>query len=75
MENAALALIDVATREIVEVNHRFVELFGYSIPDDSPLFVDQIVMESITVLVDFYENRLLQQSLWQPEPRIIGAQW
>ena len=65
----AIALIDIATREIVEVNHRFVELFGYSLPEDSPLFVDQIVMESKTVLDDLFETRLKQQSILQPEPR------
>ena len=34
----ALALVDLETQEIVEVNRRFTELFGYTLPADAPLF-------------------------------------
>ncbi len=41
----ALALIDLETREIVEVNHRFNELLGYFLPADAPLCVNEIAMD------------------------------
>ena len=38
----ALALVDLEKREVVEVNRRFTELFGYSLPEDAPLTVENI---------------------------------
>lgn len=39
----ALALVDMRTQEIVEVNRRFTELLGYSLPADAPLYLEQFV--------------------------------
>ena len=39
----ALALVDAKTQEIVEINHQFTKLFGYSLPEDAPLYVKQVV--------------------------------
>lgn len=46
----ALALIDVETREIVEINPRFTEMLGYSLPEHAPLYVHQFVMDSQSVM-------------------------
>ena len=36
-----LALIDIQTLEVMEVNQRFTDMFGYSLPEDAPLYVDK----------------------------------
>lgn len=46
----ALALIDVETREFVEINPRFTEMLGYSLPEHAPLYVHQLVMDSQSVM-------------------------
>ena len=40
----AVALIDLETQELVEINRSFTELFGYSLPEDSPLYAQQCAM-------------------------------
>ena len=42
----AIALIDPVTNEILECNHRFSEILGYKLPDDSPLCIDSITHAS-----------------------------
>lgn len=56
----ALALIDIQTQEIVEVNRRFTELAGYSLPEDAPLYVNRLVMNSSNALNRRY-NKLLRK--------------
>ena len=41
----AQALVDIQTQEIVEINRRVTELFGYSLPADAPLYLKQVAME------------------------------
>ena len=38
----ALAVIEVQTKEIVEVNRKFAEIMGYSLPHDAPLYINRI---------------------------------
>ena len=45
----ALALVDMESREAVEVNRRFTELFGYSLPEDAPLYVSKYVADSQSI--------------------------
>ena len=42
----AIALMDPASRLIIEVNPRFTEWFGYRLPDDAPLPLEKIVLDS-----------------------------
>lgn len=67
----AIALIDMQTRELVEVNHRFVDMFGYELPQDSPLYVDEIVIDSPEAIKELYSRKLPQKRIWQPESRIM----
>lgn len=67
----AIALIDLETREIVEINHRFVEMFGYQIPQDSPLFVDDCVIDDPAEIEDLYNRKLREKRIWQPEARTM----
>ncbi len=38
----ALAVMDIQTKEIVEVNRKFTEIIGYSLPHDAPLYINRI---------------------------------
>ena len=55
----ALALVDLEKREVVEVNRRFTELFGYSLPEDAPLTVDKYMTDS-QEQKDVVYNKLLR---------------
>lgn len=57
----ALALIDIETQEIVEINHRFTELLGYSLPEDAPLYVYKLVIDTQTNIDKRYTVTLRQQ--------------
>lgn len=57
----ALALIDIEIQEIVEVNRRFTELLGYSLPEDSPLYVNKVVLDSKENLENRYGKMASQQ--------------
>jgi len=50
----AQSVVDIQSQEIVEVNRRFTELFGYSLPEDAPLYVNKVTMESGDVTVRRY---------------------
>lgn len=41
----AVALIDPQTGEFIEVNRRFTEWFGFSLPDDAPLYRSHILFD------------------------------
>ena len=43
----AQAVIDIKTQEIVEINRRVTELFGYSLPEDAPLYAKQVAKEPL----------------------------
>ena len=45
----AVALIDPIEMEIIEVNPRFTEWFGYSLPADAPLFIESLVVDGMQV--------------------------
>ena len=57
----ALALVEISTQQVVEVNHSFTELLGYSLPKDTPLYVNRFVNDSQINLDKFYNEILLQQ--------------
>ena len=65
----ALAVIDINTQEVVEVNQRFTELFGYSLPQDAPLYVNQFVVDSQTNLDRYYHETIRQQNVLVSEVR------
>ena len=67
----ALALVDVQTQEVVEINRRFTELFGYSLPEDAPLHVIDVVVESKTNLDRLYNVTLQQQSALSPRSMLL----
>ena len=67
--NEALALVDIETQEIVEVNRRHKELFGYSLPEDAPLYANKIVVDSGNYLERLYNVTLKQQSVIPTEMR------
>ena len=57
----ALALIDIETQELVEINNRFTELLGYSLPEDAPLYVNKLVIDTQTNIDRRYSITLRQQ--------------
>jgi PAS domain S-box-containing protein len=65
----ALALIDAKTQEVVEVNRRFTELFGYCLPEDAPLYVCDFVVDSKQNLDRIYNVALWDQPALVPELR------
>ena len=53
----AIAIIDfMESRQIVEVNARFTEWFGYSLPEDAPLTVDKILIDEEDRQESYYER-------------------
>ena len=64
----ALALVDIETNEIVEVNRRFTELFGYSLPADKPIYIRQIAVKPERETDQHYKNVLKQH--FSPESAI-----
>ena len=67
----AMSLIDIQTRRVVEVNRRFTELFGYSLPEDAPLFSDKCVVDSDTNLDKIYTDTLKHERVLESEIRIV----
>ncbi len=65
----ALALIDVQTQEVVEVNRRFTELFGYCLPEDAPLYASDFVVDSKQSLDRIYNGAFRDQPVLMPEMR------
>lgn len=66
----ALAVVDIQTQEVVEVNRRFTELVGYSLPEDAPLYVDKFVVDSKSNLDRLYSTLLTRQRDLPVETRI-----
>lgn len=64
----ALALVDGTTQEVVEVNRRFAELLGYSLPQDAPLYVQQFVVDAKGNLDKIYD--VTQQNHHQAQAQI-----
>jgi len=65
-----LALVDIETREVVEINRRFSEMLGYSLPADSPLYNYQCVVDSQQNFDRYYNETLRQQRILPTELRI-----
>jgi sigma-B regulation protein RsbU (phosphoserine phosphatase) len=62
----ALALIDIESQEVIEVNRRFTELFGYSLPEDAPLHASKYV-------VDWQDNTAARLKTTLTQPRCLPA--
>ena len=65
----ALLLVEIQTQQVLEVNRRFTELLGYSLPEDAPLYVKQFVHSSQEELDHLYNVTLAQQRFIPAEPR------
>ena len=65
----ALLLVEIQTQQVLEVNRRFTELLGYSLPKDAPLFVKQFVHASQEELDHLYNFVLSEQRFIPAEPR------
>ena len=66
----ALALVDIEKREVVEVNRRFTELFGYSLPEDAPLTIDKYMTDSQEHKDRIYNTTLREQRVLTPEEKV-----
>jgi len=67
----ALALVNIRTREVVEVNRRYTELLGYSLPEDAPLYVNKVMIGSQKKIDRLYDTVLKQQRVLEPEALIF----
>jgi len=56
----AVALLDPDTWRFIEVNRQFTEWFGYSLPEDAPLYRDSLRIDEGTVLSQ-HDDLLLSQ--------------
>ena len=65
----AQLLVEIQTQQVLEVNRRFTELLGYSLPEDAPLYVKQFVHSSQEELDHLYNVTLAQQRFIPAEPR------
>lgn len=65
----ALLLVEIQTQQVLEVNRRFTELLGYSLPADAPLYVKQFVHASQEELDHLYNVVLSEQRFIPAEPR------
>ena len=70
----ALLLVDIETREVVEVNRRFNELLGYFLPEDAPLSVNKIMVDSDNNLGEVFNDRLSRQRYLPRESRLYRHQ-
>ena len=70
----ALLLVDIETREVVEVNRRFSELLGYFLPEDAPLSVNKIMVDSDSNLDEGFNDTLSGQHHLPCESRLYRHQ-
>jgi PAS domain S-box-containing protein len=66
----ALVLVDIETQEVVEVNRRFTEMLGYSLPEDAPLHVNRFGTDSQSNRDSRYKS-LIQRRLLPVEIKIL----
>lgn len=62
--------MDSQTREVVEVNRRFSDLLGCSLPEDAPLFVKKVVADAPRIVEKIFDW-IQQQRILPPEHRIF----
>ena len=65
----ALLLVEIQTQQVLEVNRRFTELLGYSLPANAPLYVKHFVHASQEELDHLYNVVLSEQRFIPAEPR------
>jgi len=66
----ALALVEIETNEVVEINPRFTEMLGYSLPEDSPLQAKNYTVDSEANMNAKFDC-LLKQRFLPTETRIF----
>ncbi len=66
----ALALVDIEKQEVVEVNRRFTEIFGYSLPEDAPLTLDKYTTDSQEHIDRIYKTILRKQRILPAEEKV-----
>ena len=67
----ALVLVEIKTQQVIEVNPKFSELLGYSLPADAPLFVNQFIVDKQSNLDHVYNVILPTQRYIAPETRLF----
>lgn len=67
----ALALVDIKKKEAVEINRKFTELLGYSLPDDAPLFESRYMIDTEQNLAKRYNMTLPQQRFLPVEAQVL----
>jgi PAS domain S-box-containing protein len=54
----AIILADTKSRQILECNARFSEWFGYILPDDAPLYIDQYLTDEAIKQENYFQTLL-----------------
>lgn len=67
----ALALVDMETQTALEVNRKFTELFGWSLPEDAPLYVNRFIVDSQANLDRLYNKTLRRKRHMPAESRRV----
>ena len=67
----AMALVDLDKQEIMEINRQFTALFGYSLPQDAPLYLCRVIKDSQINLDRIIADTIRQKGLLQPEFRVF----
>lgn len=67
----ALVLVNIQTQEVVEVNQLFTEMLGYSLPEDSPLYISDFLIESKAKRDRRYTVTLKQQRVLPAGPLLL----
>ena len=66
----ALALVDIETQEVVEINRQFTEMLGYSLPEDAPLYLNRFVEYSKKEVEKLFDNIVNSEGALPLEARI-----
>ena len=67
----ALVLVEMKTQQVIEVNPKFTELLGYSLPADAPLFVNRFIVDKQSNLDHVYNVILPAQRFVSAETRLF----
>lgn len=67
----ALVLVEMKTQQVIEVNPKFTELLGYSLPADAPLFVNRFIVDKQSNLDHVYNVILPTQRFVSAETRLF----
>ena len=65
-----LVVVNSKTREVVETNHRFTEILGYSLPEDAPLYTAHFMLDAQPDADRIFDT-LNNQGYLSPEIRVF----